>query len=621
MKRPQNVEGLVDEFINSGYIGALERLSTPLSGKDLDFYADYAIKHNITHPEAMLFGPHGTARRAFKDWRRQQALRGQHRSNYRPKNEAMAEAYDNAFYNTRRIPRNKNKRGDIEEMELGENISRLPEGIESEISKAFGRHRQLYMSGWYKGSKRLEGDIPYDILEAMTIELLSKKDKRWANMKPSKLEKLIQEANVEGMDSFSHLYESSKPDRRALKYAWNDARQIINNYAEKLWQNRDNYGSCIARKKQKDFPGTIFLNNGSYYWMPKKGEKSVPLVPEKNKNKLPGSLYKNNPGGYFWWVPHHKFRRRMIPDGQKTATKDYKTATKLQKQEWANIKNNEPELAGKLMNMRNWGGATKHKPTAVKVAKKLWYKMQQEEPLKAARIMSDKRPLISKPDIDTVWPNWTDEKARLALSDNKPTMPIVYQRQDIHDEWKYGLRAPSKLEKTVDKVKNINWLKKHAMLVFDDNTPAASKQIAIQSNGRNWSDMQEQNNNRYTIDGSTSIDKDTGRFRVDIYRPGFNNKNVLTEEIYHIVYGIIGKSNSQVYDSTQKWYGRQLKDGGDPSRTIEESFASNMALEENGTKTSLPRNVVRYAKKIFSDKGDVDDAVIKEVKSSWPYHG
>ena len=39
--------------------------------------------------------------------------------------------------------------------------------------------------------------------------LLSKKDKRLANMKPSKLEKLIEESNTEGKDAFSHLYELS----------------------------------------------------------------------------------------------------------------------------------------------------------------------------------------------------------------------------------------------------------------------------------------------------------------------------------------------------------------------------------------------------------------------------
>jgi hypothetical protein len=310
----------------------------------------------------------------------------------------------------------------------------------------------------------------------------------------------------------------------------------------------------------------------------------------------------------------------MVPEGHTAATKDMDTAIKLQKREWDNIKNNEPKLAEELMNMRSWGAATKHKPTAVKVAKKLWSKIQQEEPLRAQRIMSDKRPETSRPDIDTVWPSWTDEKARLALMDNKYTMPIVYQRQDIHDEWQYGLRAPSGLEKTLDKIKEVDWLKKYAMLVFDDNAPAASKQIAVQSNGRNWADLQERLDNKYTIQGSTSIDKDTGRFRIDIYQPGFNDKNVLTEEIYHIVYGIIGKSNPQVYDSTQKWYDNQLKNGDDPTRTIEESFASNMALEENGSKTSLPRNVVKYAKMIFSDKSCVDDSVIKEVKSSWPYH-
>jgi hypothetical protein len=235
--------------------------------------------------------------------------------------------------------------------------------------------------------------------------------------------------------------------------------------------------------------------------------------------------------------------------------------------------------------------------------------------------MSDKRPEVTKPDMDTVWPSWAEEKARLTHTESESQMPILYQQQDLRDEWKYCLRVPGGLEKTVDKIKRIDWLKKDAMLVFDDNAPLASKQIAIQSNGRDWTKQQEEQNKRYTIQGATSIDKDTGRFRIDVYQPGFKDKNVLTEEVYHLVFGIMRQARPAIYKSTQRWHNKRLNGEIDPTCTIEEAFAANMALEETGVQTSLPRSVVKYAKRVFSDKSSVDHSVVKEVKANWPHHG
>ena len=624
MNVPQNTDGLVDEFINSGYIAALERLRAPNSEDALDYYHNYATNHGMTLAQAVLFGPNGTAREAFKRWRRDESLRGQHRSNYRPQDEHMAKAYDNAPRNTRHLPEAKDGYGDIEQIAIADDKGKLPEGIESEIVKAFGRERQLYQSNWYKGVKRLSGDLPYRIIEAMAIELLAKQknhESKRPNILPSKLEKIVEDANTKGKDAFAQLYDLHGNNRRALKYAWNDARRVLNNYAVKRWQQRENYSEHIAKKKEKDLPGTIYLNNGRYYWLPKKGEKPIALVPDKEKNRLPGSLMKNKPGGYFWWIPSHNFRRRMVPEGQRVATKDLKTAQTLQQQEWQRIQAQEPQLADELKSIRKWGVATRCKPTAVRIAKKLWSKMQREDPQTAARVMSDKRPEATKPDMDTVWPSWTEEKARLTHTDNEPQIPILYQQQDLRDEWEYGLRAPAGLEKTVDRIKRIDWLKKDAMLVFDDNSPRASKQIAIQSNGRDWTKQQEEQNKRYTVQGATSIDKDTGRFRIDIYKPGFNDKNVLTEEIYHIVFGIMRQARPAIYKSTQRWHNKRLNAEIDPTCTIEEAFAANMALEETGVQTSLPRSVVKYAKKVFSDKSSVDRSVVREVKANWPHHG
>ena len=620
MKTPQNADGLIDEFVNSGYITALERMRAPKSAKDLDYYEDYAANHDITLPEAVMFGPKGTAREAFAKWRLAESLKGQHRSDYRPENEQMAKLFDKAASNTYQLSEAKDKNGESEQIDVAADRTRLPAGIESEIAKAFGRERQLYQSSWYKGTKRLSGDLPYRIVEAMAIELLGKQNMHESDrrrMSGSRLERIIEEANETGRDAFLALYDQSGRNKGTVKRAWNKARGILNDYAENLWKQRDTYGRQIAQRVKRQLPGAVYLNNGRYYWLPKTGEKVLPLIPKKDRDKLPGSLYKNGPGGYFWWIPDHRFRRRMIPEGKKTATKDIKTAQKLQRLEWERIQQYEPQIAAELKSMRKWGVATKHKPTAVRLAKKLWSEMQDKDPQTATRIMFDRRPERTRPDADVVWPSWTEQKARLALIEDKPKMPIVHPKQDLRDEWKYGLRIPKSLEAMVDKIKKVDWLTRNAMLVFDDNSPAVSRDIVTQSNGDKWADSQDKEGKRYVAQGSTSLDKDTGRIRFAMYRPGHSSKRTLGEEVYHVVYKIIRESNPSTFKAIQTWHTKNVDNGGDPTLDTSEAFSKSMAAEELGHSSGLPRRVVTHARKIFSNRGDVSRSTIEKVKANW----
>ncbi len=95
LPRPYHSERLADEFTNSGYIIALERLRAPNSARNLDFYERYATRHGTSVSAAMLFGPNGSAREAFSRWRVAEALRGQHRSSYRP---ADAQRYNRKLW-------------------------------------------------------------------------------------------------------------------------------------------------------------------------------------------------------------------------------------------------------------------------------------------------------------------------------------------------------------------------------------------------------------------------------------------------------------------------------------------------------------------------------------------
>ena len=621
LPRPYRSESLVDEFVNSGYVIALERLRAPNSARDLDFYESYAAGQGASVPAAMLFGPNGSAREAFSRWRVAEALRGQHRSNCRPADEHMAEAFDEAVTNTYRLPQATDCHGDTKTLDISAECSRLPTGIEGQIAKAFGRERQLYQGGWYKGTRRLSGDLPYRILEAMAVEILINRNSHGgddSNTGPSKLETIVEDANQAGRDAFLALYDAAGASGQDCRYAWDEARRILNHQAERLWQERRHPGHPIARSVARGLPGTVYLNNGRYYWLPKKGYQPLALVPKKEDDRLPGSLLKNEPGGYFWWIPSLKFRRRMVPQGGKCATKDIKTAWRLQRQQWRQIQQYEPELAEKIKGMRRWGAATRHKPTAYKLARRFWGQMQREDPLTAEQILSDGSPQITRPDIDVVWPSWDEQQARMDGLRNPPTLPIVYPKQGLPQESTYGLRPPKDLETMVERIKKVDWLVRDTMLVFDDNTPRVPAYVAAAPNGDDRPDIPRQPYRRYVMEGATSVDNETGRIRIAVYRPGFGQERVLAQEVYHIVLAILRESESDAYQAVQRWYAKKVGQGIDPAQTIEQAFTDEMALEETGVHSSLPRGVVKNAQRIFSENAAVSAETMAKVRDNWP---
>ena len=221
------------------------------------------------------------------------------------------------------------------------------------------------------------------------------------------------------------------------------------------------------------------------------------------------------------------------------------------------------------------------------------------------------------PDIDKIWPTWEQQKDRLAKMKGYPRIPIIYQQQDTHEERKFGLRPPEALRVLVERMKGVDWLVKHCMLAFDDNWPTASQDIAIQSRGRNWYDEIKERDKRFVIQGCTSIDKQTGRIGITIYRPGFDNERVLAEEIYHVVFGIIRKAKPTTYQATQRWHKNRLKKGTDPTVCLDEAFSKSMALEESGKGTDLPPGVVRHARRLFSPACRIPASVMQNVKANW----
>ena len=221
------------------------------------------------------------------------------------------------------------------------------------------------------------------------------------------------------------------------------------------------------------------------------------------------------------------------------------------------------------------------------------------------------------PDIDKIWPTWEQQKDRLTQMREHPRLPIIYPPQDTHKERRFGLRPPEALTGLVERMKRVDWLVRHGLLAFDDNRPAASQEIAIQSRGRRWYDEIRERGKRFVIQGCTAIDNQTGRIGITIYRPGFDNERVLAEEIYHVVFGILRKAKPSMHQAMRRWHENRLKKGTDPTVCLDEAFSKSMALEESGIATGLPRCLLRQAQRLFSPACRIPDSVMEQVKASW----
>jgi hypothetical protein len=187
-----------------------------------------------------------------------------------------------------------------------------------------------------------------------------------------------------------------------------------------------------------------------------------------------------------------------------------------------------------------------------------------------------------------------------------PRMPVIGRLTQVE-----ALRL------MIERMQTVDWVVNNVILVLDGNSPAAPQDVAIQSRGEKWYGELKRRGKRAVICGSASLDGDTGRIRITVYNQGLDDKRVLAEEIHHISFKIIRCASPGTFEAIQRWYECQLGKGRDPTFSMPDMFSSSMALEECGITTSLPRQAVRHALRIFSTRSDVPDSAMKQVRTNW----
>jgi hypothetical protein len=666
--RTQMAHEFIEELFNSGYIRALQTLSMECGKKHVSFCQEYANSYGVSIGSVLLFGPRGGAAMELLHFLAAERIHGQHRPGIFC-NPNYTETTKNMWYNAQRScnwPRAVDDKGEEVSMDVSEERGSLPDGITAELREIWRCNPALYN---YVGTNRLSGDTPFQIIEdvfdIVIRRKLSSADKAMYN-------RIVEKANQQGIDSFYAVYKNLFTDKDRLHPYWNEARKLLYDYAISLWEAKNEIwlaekkrvpangtifrakNSTAAKSKsgKNKVPGTIYLNNGRYYWVVARKMTPRPLIDPNDKPELPGSFLCGN-GRYYWYVPGWVRRQRLAPNGEKFSTKDKTTALRIAKKLWTQIKKSNPKLAANIMgHTRVNGMATKDRDVAEKVAAEMWKHIQKKNPRLAAKILQDNRPeskdhwyaqivaerkhqslgsfktrteaeaayakefekiwgyppgynVQSIPKIDKVWPIWQEQKTRLSLMDEHPRLPVI------------GKSAGTEtLEPMIRKMQRVDWLVNNCIVVLDDDSPVASKEVAIQSRGEKWYAEIKKQGKRPVIRGSTSIDKDTGRIRITVYGQGFSESRVLTEEVYHIVYEIIRHASPRTFASIKKWYSNRLKSGLDPTWYIHEAFAELMVQEgEFPCSTDLPRRVVNYAQRVFSPGGNVPNVVMEKIRA------
>lgn len=660
VRRKTNNPDIALSMINEGYILVLQRLASNAGLSILENAVKYAQIKGVSVPEALLFGFRGAAYYALVNHVIEDKIHGMHRPGRTvPQNisEQAREMWQQAYKNCSMPITSEGKVFQIADVQ-----KHLPEGIQSKIKNLWRQNPAFFT---YAGVNRLAGDTPYEIIEELTDtaapKILNKKELH-------KYRRIIEKANITGINSFYALYCEFNKDR--LESLWDLARKQIYDYSLKLWekqsQNKLQEGSLTVpegvtcrhtkstgkRKKinKKKLPGTIYLNNKRYYWIVARKMKAVPLIDPASKPKFPGTIFKNG-NRYYWFVKDYLKRQRLVPKGEKFSTNNRAVAEKLAVKKWKKLKKQNPSLAKEIItHSRSKGLATKDRKLAEKIALKMWKNIQKNKPKLAAKILTDNRPepmdhwyaqLNAKgnprhlgsfktkkeamkvykeefekvygyppgydvkvmPKIDKVWPTWQEQKQRLEKMHEYAKMPVI---GDFGQIW-----TP-----LITKMQKIDWLINNCTLVFDKSSPIATEAIAVQSRGRSWYEKVKEDNQSVVIQGSASIDKNTNRIQLTVYQPGFNNTDVLIEEIYHTVFEIILHKNRQLFRKILNWYSNKLNNGLDPTYGIHEAFADEMVnIEKNKTTAELPENIAEYAKQIFSPNSNIPSRIFNKIRA------
>jgi len=356
-------------------------------------------------------------------------------------------------------------------------LRQLPERVVDALGKMWQRSPVLCE---YIGTRRLSGNLPFRVIEDVVIGIMFReKFSRLHKIPKAGFNRIVENAKMRGIDPFYAVYRNLLTDKDQLRPYWEKGRRWLNAYCLLLWEAQNKRLLAEGKRKpatgvtftprkfttpkhkKRKIPGTIYLNQGRYYWIVSGKMKARPLIDPRTKRKVPGNFILDG-GRYYWWVPGWLKRQRLVRKGEEYSTKNRAAAEKIACKSWKQIKKDNPRLANKILkHTRSRGLATKDKTFAKKIAARLWRQIKKKRPELAAEILKEQsRPkrkgywraqivagrkhrhignfktraeaeaayaeeferiwgypvgysMRSIPKLDKVWPAWEEEKVRL----------------------------------------------------------------------------------------------------------------------------------------------------------------------------------------------------------------
>ena len=662
------VEEYIDDLVHGGYLRVLQSLAVPSGLKHVSFAQEYASSHGVSLSEALLFGPRGGAVRELLAFIAAEKAHGIHRPDicYNPHLSDQTQTCWRNAEKTSSWPTFINAEGEEAPLDPSDERLHLSEEVIDKLQSLWRRNPALRD---YTGAQRLSGDTPHQIIEDAVDVLVQKDISPLSPAERAGYIQVVEQANRQGIDPFHAAYKALPT--AALRQCWSIARQWLYDYSLTLWETQNQLWliegkrapasgvvhrptkATAPKPRNKGVPGTIYLNNGRYWWVVARKMKPRPLIDPKSKKRVPGTIFQQG-GRYYWVIAGVLRRQRLVPRGEKYSTRDRTTAEKIAYQKWQQLRKDDPSLAARILNRRQAQGlATKDRALAEKIAARLWRQIQRDDPKLAAEILQDNRPkakdhwyaqlvaggkhrcigsYASKaearaaytrefedvfgyppgynvqcmPKLDKVWPSWPEEEARLRRMAEHPRMPVICPLADAES-----------LAPLIQRMQKVGWLVGHVLVALEDDAPVASPDIAIQSRGAAWYEQARSQGRHLVVCGCACVDADTRRIRITLYRPGFQKGQVLMEEIYHIGLKILYYESPRLFGIIRRWYGSQLTKGGDPTFSLADMFASMMALEETGVRTNLPSGVVRSTRRLLCPTANVPASVMQRVITHW----
>ena len=316
----------IDELFNGGYIRAMQTLSNECGAKHVSFSQEYADSYGVSIGAVLLFGPRGGATMEFLHFLAAERIHGMHRNGTSP-NPYFSKETRKMWYMAQRTgnwPRMIDENGEEVSIDMAEEQGHLPEGIATALRKLWRRNPALRN---YMGINRLSDDIPHQIIEDVLDILVRKKFSSLSEADKARYNQILEDANKQGIEPFYAVYKNLFAKKDRLRPYWNRARKLLYDYSISLWEAKNEIWLAEGKRapargivfkaknivtpkpRKKKVPGTIYLNNGGYYWVVARKMKPRPLIDPKTKPKVPGSLIVSN-GRYYWYIPGWVKRHR-----------------------------------------------------------------------------------------------------------------------------------------------------------------------------------------------------------------------------------------------------------------------------------------------------------------------